>query len=80
MLASQQSKNMNPNYQVKLEYFYDRKGEEWRAKITWTEHRCGKQYGGAVVQEMKGHKDCSATHFMRLCREQVAREMRIYWT
>jgi hypothetical protein len=65
---------------VKLKYWFDHAEQTWRAKLTFTEQRCGKQYGGAVVSEFAARKGTEYKAFMALVRQKAGEQIRLFWT
>ncbi len=65
---------------VRVEVHHDLKTSVWHAKIIHTEERRGKQYGGAAVQEIASKPDTGYDEFMQAIRQQVKKDLDIYWT
>lgn len=67
-------------HSVKLKYWFDQKEDAWRAKLTFTEERGGKQYGGAVTSEVVANKGTEHKAFMGMIRQKAIEEIRTFWT
>jgi len=73
---------MNPAHNLNVETWCDQKTNTWHAKLTWTETRQGKQYGGACVTEIT-YKSANwrraYTRFMTKVRKQVIKDINYHW-
>jgi hypothetical protein len=63
------------SYCVKVDYWFDAATDKWHARVTHTEHRANRQYGGASVQEIESGRNVSWHAFIAQVRRHVAKEL-----
>lgn len=66
-------------HRVSCEYWHEITRDVWRAKITHTEIRKGRQYGGAVVDEIASEPGTRYDDFMRAVRDKVRKGIALFW-